>query len=416
MKMKNLLILFFVFLCAGLCTVRCAWAQNKVVRIEFSPQVEDYSDTMINALDELYQNGGGTLEIAYGIYPLKKTVYFDRRDKEVALTIRGQKNAAGERPVFYCDAEPGKTHRMFTFITGWTELYTMTFQSIEIQGNNVPVDRSTANLTGHIGNLQEGQSYGHPFLYHAGQDGDAIRASNLRSVHVDDVVIREIYGNGIFIANTGSKPNEFSESPSVTNTRIINTWQWQDGFMTGDGILFWAAKNPLVENCVIYNDISYTRWIGRIGVVLEHNTENAVIKNNIIGGYNSNIHIEVTYGGHQVLDNKLLAAVTGVTLNEPEPDKAAPDYAEYMAKVKPNIIKGNYMEYNLERIRYNVEGYGGRRAFIDTSGNSGPKLRGLQIVDNEMVFNDGQPPRPKTERYIPEIEIEGLVEENNFYH
>lgn len=185
--------------------------------------------------------------------------------------------------------------------------------------------------------------------------------------------------------------------------------------MTGDGILFWAAKNPRVENCVIYNDISYTRWIGRIGIVLEYNTENAVIKNNIIGGYNSNIHIELTYGGHQILDNRLLAAVTGVTLNE-SIDEAMPGYADYMAKVKPSIIKGNYMEYNLERIKYNVEGYGGRRAFIDTSGNSGPKLRGLQIIDNEMVFNDGQPPRPKTERYIPEIEIEGLVEKNNFYN
>ncbi len=410
-------LLLAVMLVGVCCSVTTnAFAQNKVVRIEFSPQVEDYSDIMVNALDDLYQNGGGTVEVAYGVYPLKKAVHFDRRDKEVSLTIRGLKNAAGERPIFYCHAEPGKTHRIFTFVTGWEELYTVTIQSIEIHGNNVPVDRSTANVHEHIGNLQEGQSYGHPFLYSARQDGDAIRASNLRSVHVDDVVIREIYGNGIFIANTGSKPNEFSESPSVTNTRIINTWQWQDGFMTGDGIMFWAAKNPRVENCVIYNDISYTRWIGRIGVVIEHLSENAVIKNNIIGGYNSNIHIEVTYGGHQILDNKLLAAVTGVTLNEPEPDKAAPDYADHMAKVKPSIIKGNYMEYNLERVKYNVEGYGGRRAFIDTSGNSGPKLRGLQIIDNQMVFNDEQPPRPKTERYIPEIEIEGLVEENNFYH
>lgn len=416
MKLKSFFTLLVICLSLGLFGADETLAQNKVVRLEFSPQVEDYSTVVRDALDEIYRSGGGTLEVAYGIYPFKQTMYLDRRGKEVDIAIRGIKNPAGQRPIFYCDAEPGKTHQMFVFVTGWVDCYAVDITGIEIQGYNVPVNRAAANVEKPSGNISGDQTYGHPFLYRNGNNGDAIRAANLRTVHVDDVVIREIYGNGIFIANTGSKPTEFSESPSVTNTQIINTWQWQDGFLTGDGILFWSAKNPRVENCVIYNDIAYTRWIGRIGVVLEHKTENAIIRNNIIGGYNSNIHIENTYGGHQILDNKLLAAVTGVTLNEPEPDKAVPDYAQHMAKVKPNVIQGNYMEYNLERIKYNVEGYGGRRAFIDTSGNSGPKLRGLQIINNEMVFNDGQPPRPKTERYIPEIVIEGLVEQNNIYH
>jgi hypothetical protein len=376
------------------------WAQDKVIRLEFSPAIDDYSGEIHDILDELFTSGGGTLEIDYGIYPLKKEMNFDRRGKAVDIRIRGLKNAAGERPTFKCIAEEGQTHGMLTFITGYTDKYSLYISGIEIQGNNVPVNRKATNVQYDEGvepymmgpdgvlwmnNLPVGKSYGHPFLHHADANGRGLFVANVKNFLLDDSVIREVYGNGIQVGSGNGEVDGYVDSPVITNTRVINSWSWQEGFMTGDGIYIGFAKNPRIENCVIWNDIPYTRWIGRIGVTLEYNCEGGVIRNNLIGGYNSAIHIENTLGGHTVADNKLLACVTGVTLNEPAPAATEPGYAELMAKVKPVVIRNNVMEYAFERQKYKTAGYGGRRSFVDITVGS-PKLAGSEISGNTMTF------------------------------
>lgn len=407
----------------------CANAQGKVVHVKFSPEVEDYAPLMLKALQEVYEAGGGTVEVAYGIYPLQTVVNFaaqTRKDAKVA--VKGIKNAAGEAPVFFCDAEPGKTHKMFTFtgsVSPGTHL-SVEVTGIKIVGNNVPVNRKTSNVPGDDGesppwkiipwsNQPDELHYGHPFMHHANSWGDAIVGINLKTIQVDDVEIREIYGNGIFLANYGDMDHQRMEAPSITNTKIINTWQWQDGFITGDGIILWAVNKARIENCTIYNDIAYTRWIGRSGIVVEHFSEGFQIKNNIIGGYGRNIHIENTYGGHEISNNKILASDFGVFLNEPEWDKP-----ELMAKVKPVVVKENYFEYNMERITYKTFPFGGRRALVDTFLLS-KKLNGLQIIDNEFIYNDGEAHPKNPQIYIGPVEEKdyarhGFTVKNNIFN
>jgi hypothetical protein len=406
---------------------RTALAQEKLTRIDFSPQIADYGPVLSKALNDLYDAGGGTLEIAYGEYPLQTPVLLKRTDvdgKTVDIAIKGTKNPAGERPLFYCVADPGKTHVMFNLRGGWKEGGNawkpglgISVSGLEIVGNNVPVNRLATNVPGDDGvsapwakipwsDQPANRNYGHPFLHHNQiPAGDAIMGVNLRTLHVDDVVIRDVYGNGIYSFCAGWHEDQRTAAPSVTNTRIINTWQWQDGFKTGDGIIFWFANKPRVENCVIYNDISYTRWIGRTGIVLEHFTQDGLIQNNIISGYGRNIHIEQTYGGHQIIGNKLLASDFGVFLNEP-----AWTDATKAARVKPDIIKDNYFEYNMERITYKTFPFGGRRSFVDTFLLT-PKLKGLQIIDNTFVYNDGKPLPKNRQVYIGPVDEKDYAEQ-----
>ncbi len=420
----------FLALLAVSQSLQSATAQEKTVALHFSPEIDDYAPVVTAALNEIYDAGGGTLQVGYGRYPLKTVMGFSRRDaKTVSITIQGVKNAAGERPLFYCVAEPGKTHRMFNFGGGWfTEggYLSVSVSSIEIVGNNVPVNRSTSNVPGDDGvsppwaiipwgNQPDDRHYGHPFMHHTSQNGDAIILNNLKTAHIDDVIIREVYGDGIKMANYGTRSDEWMIEPTITNTRILNTWLWQDGFITGDGIIAWFVKKPRIENCVIYNDIPYTRWTGRSGIVIEHDSEEAIIRNNVIGGYVRNIHIENTYGGHVIENNKLLASDFGVFLNEPEWGDAAK-----MAKVKPVAVKDNYFEYNMERITYKAFPMGGRRALVDTFILS-KKLNGLQVTGNEFVINDGGPHPKDPLVYIGPVEAKdyaahGFTVQNNMFN
>lgn len=425
----------FLFLLGAIAlSPHLARAQGKSIRIDFSPQIDDYAPVIQKSLNDLYDAGGGTLDIAYGRYPFKTEMMLNRNDhKTVDITIRGIKNPAGERPEVYCVADPGQTHRMLVFQSGYLPESSMgiSLSSIEVVGNNVPVNRVATNVPGDDGvsmpwvkipfsNQPENLNYGHPFMFHAGFDGDGIRGNNLRTMRVDDAVIREIYGNGIVVANYGARIDQRSESPSVTNTRVINTWQWQDGFMTGDGIIMYFANKPRVENCVVYNDISYTHWIGRIGVTIENDCAGAVIRNNIIGGYNSDIHIELTFGGHQVTGNQLLAAVTAVTLNEATRAETDWDYAAYTSDVKPDSIRDNIMEYGFERQKYITIGYGGRRALVDLFRPDG-YFQGTEISRNKMTIRllEGMAPAQiYAGNYISqnnEVDVRGLNVHDNQY-
>lgn len=367
---------------------------------------------MQKALNEVYDAGGGKVEVAYGIYPLKTTMSFRREEaKTVDISLVGLKNPAGERPQFYCDSEPGKTHRMMMFRAGYLpkSALSMSVSGLEIVGNNVPVNRSTSNVPGDDGvsppwailpwrDLPDNLHYGHPFMHHRAASGEGLMFLNQKTVHVDDVVIRNIYGVGIQLSSYGGRDDQRMESPTITNSKIINTWAWRDGFMTGDGIMLWFINNPRIENCVIYNDIPYTRWVGRSGIVVEHYSEGAIVKNNIIGGYSRNIHIEDTYGNHQVIGNKILASDFGVFLNEPDWKDATK-----MAKVRPVVIKDNYFEYNMERVTYKTFPWGSRRAFVDTFLLT-KKLNGLQVLKNDFVYNDGKPSPKNPQIYFGPVE------------
>lgn len=367
------------------------------MRLVPAPGITDYSETITQKLQDLRDNGGGTLVIAPGEYPVINGVVLHQGEKEVALKVQGQENAKGQLPVFFDTDSSRDPHHFFLFEGKALEPnLSLSFSDLEIRGNNVPRNPATANkplvldegqtdLEPNV-NLPRDQNYGYPFFFRGNIYSAAIRAKNIKSLHVEGVVIRNLFGNGILVANYGDKHWERThraQNVTIKNSKLYNVWQWHQFDNTGDGIMLWNVGSGTIENNEIINDLATTRWIGRCGIVLETNTEGIVIKNNIISGYARNIHIELTFGGHQILNNQLLASDVGIALNEPD---GAGRTAEVFKTTHPVVIEGNTFQYSQERERYGIHPFGGPRSFISISTPRSAALNGSRLVNNKFLY------------------------------
>lgn len=128
---------------------------------------------------------------------------------------------------------------------------------------------------------------------------------NARSAKVEDCKITNLYGTGIFFLNNRSV---VARNNTLLNVRGYN--QSMDNY--GDGI--YVAQNTSIvniENNIITNPVSSSLRCGRIGITLEFNVSNAIVKGNYISGYNRGIHSELTMGGHKITGNTILACFIG---------------------------------------------------------------------------------------------------------
>lgn len=404
--MKNMMLKLKVvlYVMVAFCSVAPAFAaKTNEIRLQTVPALNDYSEPIRNALNTLKAQGGGVLVIPYGKYPVLSEVRIESGEQVMEIELRGEKSATGELPLLF-DTDISRDPHSFLTFTGNKDIQaglTVRISNLDIQGNNIPLDFSKGDTPFVLDegqtdiepnpNLPRDKHYGHPFFFRADTGYSCgIKAHDIKSLHVDNVVVRDIYGNGILLANyanpeyAGIKPNHHNMGgSSITNSKIYNTWQWHASDDSGDGIMLWDIGSPRIENNLISNNIAHTRWSGRCGIVVEHHAANAVIKNNTIIGYARNIHIENTFGGHQVINNRLLGSDIGVVLNEP--DSLHP--AESKPYLKPNLIQGNFLRYDQERERFGVHPFGGPKAFIDvTVYRSNMALQGTQIIDNTFVY------------------------------
>lgn len=395
-----------------------AYAQEHQERLVYSPDVTDYSAAINEKLKQLQAQGGGTLIIGYGKYPVLSTCGLTDVGGNADITIRGEQNAQGEYPLLF-DTDSGKYPHSFLEFRGdpgKTSGLSVSISDIEIQGNNVPLDLSKGNTpftlddgwtdTEPNDNLPPGKSYGHPFFFRKDTGyARGIWASDIKTLHVDHVTIRDMYGQGIactsYVLPTvrdGMLVYKNMHSPAITNCKILNTWQWHKADDSGDGIGTWGVDSPDIENNTIVNDMAYTHWMGRCGIVFEHYVRNGIINNNTISGYSRNIHIESTFGGHLIIHNRILASDNGVTLNETDyshhvgsyskKPAAKPDWLDEVAQfLKPDIIEDNYFRYDQERERYGADPFGGPRAFIWVSDYHSYALNGTRVTHNVFVYN-----------------------------
>lgn len=418
-RLRHYIVLLIVVL--GCMSLQPAAA--KTVQVNFDPRIEDYAPLVQKALDEVYAAGGGAVEIGPGAYPLKSTVGLTHPGNNlIEVTIRGLVNAAGEVPLLYYRDATLKPYSFFVFRGDVnTPRLSIFLSDIAMQGNNVPMNRSKTNVPGDDGvttpwevipfnDIAYDKTYGHPWIYRKDTGYDAaVRGIDIQTLHANNVTIRDFYGNGIMLSNYGELPEQGVQSPRITNCKLLNVWQWHAPDDAGDAIMLWHAANPVVENNVIFNDMAFTRWMGRCGLVLEHLTSNASVKDNLIGGYARNIHIELTLGGHEIVRNRLLSSDIGIVFNEPRGG------IYDLPPSQPVTIKDNYFEYKREFAQYRSLQFGGRRAFIDFTTPS-PLLEGSVISDNKMLFASlsGEPLVTSVDRFITTvIPAEGLTVVNN---
>lgn len=366
---------YFLLFCLLALSVLQGFSQGKIKTITYSEGVKDYGPVLKKAIDEMLASGGGTLQIKYGVYPLLTPVMIKNEGKPPKISIVGVKNKSGKLPIFVDRDSTKRPHNFFNFAGNISNpTMAVDISNIVIIGSNVPYSPS------------------HPYF---GKDDQiyalAIAGINVRSFNVKNVTIKNFYGRGIYIANFHDR--RFNrrlrvESPTVRNCKITNVWGFSKKDDSGDGVEFISANRPIVENCVIVNDMAQTKFAGRCGIVLEHNVENAIIRNNKIGGYQRNIHAECDWGGHLIEGNTFTQSSIAVTLSE---DCNQPD----SLKFEPSIIRNNKMYYSQEFKKYRIPK--STYSFISIHKPS-RMLEGLQIVNNKMYYTTGEPQKPSAAR------------------
>lgn len=335
--------------------------------IEFSSKIKDYGPVFTEKIQSLIKSKGGTLYVDQNTYPVLTPILINYNGDSITINIVGKKNKKGNLPILIDTDTSRVPHAFFGFQSNIVKpTLTFTMSNLELVGNNVPYSKQHP----FYGNIKNSYSA-------------AISGLNLVTCSIDNVVIKNFYGTGIILANyynTGRiKKKSRMESPKITNCKILNVWCYNSKDQSGDGISFWAVNKAVVQNNVILNNIPTTRFGGRAGLVLEHYTENAIVKDNTIGGYNRNIHIECDYGGHMITKNTFTQSSIAITLSEDcrqsEEDKSA---------FSPITIKSNVMKYNQEFKKYNI----GKAdyAFISIYRPSFV-LDGLTIIDNIMSYS-----------------------------
>lgn len=336
------------------------------IQINFSKEILDYGPVFSKKINELLSANGGTLSVGSGTYPILTPIQIKYKGQEVILNIVGKKGTKGKLPILM-DSDTTRAPHNFLHFTGdvVNPSLTLNISNFEIIGNNIPYSKQ------------------HPFISNITNSYmSAISGLNLKTSNINNVTIRNFYGTGIILANYYESQKEPKlnrmESPKITNCSIVNVWAYNAKDQSGDAIAMWGVNKPVVQNNVMINTIKTTKFAGRAGLVLEHYTENAVVKKNKIGGYNRNIHIECDYGGHLISYNTLSQSSIAITLSE-DCGLTASQKNLY----SPIIIENNSMIYNQEFRRFNIpkKDY----AFISVH-RASPMLDGLTIRNNTMTY------------------------------
>lgn len=203
---------------------------------------------------------------------------------------------------------------------GKTAKGSIKISNLKIQGQRIPYSPS------------------HPYINTA-RHIYGISITDAYTATITNVTISDIYGRGINIFDSQTATlddNERFENVVVENNKILNCWGYnpeRDDY--GDGIYIACVKKASIKNNQVINDIRIVKELGRGGIVLEEKSQDCVVQNNTIEGYDRAIHIENDYGGHYISGNRIQGSDLGLLSYNLK--KAGPAYRN-----KPTAIVNNF--------------------------------------------------------------------------
>lgn len=233
-----------------------------------------------------------------------------------------------------------------------------------------------------------------------------IAALNCRYVHIARCGFRNLYGQAIYIFNQNDQRNTDTSARAsyveVHDNSIFNCWG-QQFYVTpngnfdhyGDGILLSSVAQGAVFNNVVYNDIQVTGYYGRLGIGTDFQTGEVQIVRNRIHGYDRNVHIENSRGGLRVAGNKITGSEMGILI---WPFNTQLNYAN------PLIIENNYIS------NWGVpKGFSSPRNFAKYSGLinffSNSPIHNGSVVRGNTLEVDGQSGYELLSDRNPELQI-----------
>lgn len=290
--MKKLFAIFLIILCQQ------GIAQKKEFYLSaYGAKGDGVTDDKVaiqNCIKDAYANNGVAV-ITPGKYKVNGAIYFYLKNDNL-LSIKGQADKKGNYPLIFTD----QLQSLFVFESDRNKpAGNVAMTRLELKGNNVPY------------------SADHPYF---GRDKYAggIAFFNLRTVSVTNMIIRDIYGQGIDVKNWNYQGNSLDNrftSVKILNNKILNCWGSNPpkkaggpGDDYGDGIYVSNAINVLVQGNQVINNLAVTKQLGRSGIVIEYNCIGAVIEKNTVSGYDRDIHLEADFGGHIIRNNRLIGS------------------------------------------------------------------------------------------------------------
>ncbi len=214
---------------------------------------------------------------------------------------------------------------------------------------------------------------------------------NIRKAVIAQNRFKNIYGDGIWC--NGSNTVDATDKITIENNRFINVFglnltadkysggENYDNY--GDGISITNLQNVLIQNNVITNNLLESNSYGRAGIVLERNSANCTLINNVINGYDRGIHIEGDKGGHMISNNKISGTNMAIFV-----------YSVKRTGKNPIQIQNNLFSYNNESTKYKLTHlHAAYPVFILIDGNQSEHLVGTVIRNNTFTYE--QPIAPK---------------------
>jgi hypothetical protein len=222
--------------------------------------------------------------------------------------------------------------------------------------------------------------------------GTGIHIENFKSVFIDNIIIENMYGNGITIYNRDYA--YINDTVKVNRNVIKNVWglkyrqycnnlgiKYDD---TGDALRFEGIDSGESNSNYIYNDLSYTKQFGRIGLATcsEHN-RNTIADSNYIHGYDRNIHSENNLSGFKIRYNRITGSETGIVFDGNR------DYTSNYFCPKANKSEISYNYISNEGIVYhpNLQKIYPPHLFFSPVSHRTNEYYGTEISNNEFVLD-----------------------------
>lgn len=235
------------------------------------------------------------------------------------------------------------------------------------------------------------------------------------STLVSNITIQNIYGTGLFVSTTSHRDASLLKSKEychIYNNKVLNCSGLNGGSRTddngkkigydnyGDGIIYVGGRTGLIENNTVENDLNTVGAIGRGGIAIVRFNMNIKIQNNTVKGYDRGVHVEATYGGHNILNNTISNCNTSILCSGTTCD---------FIQNNPTIIEGNTITDGI----YDRNKHGGIMnpyAFIRF-------MRSTDLMKNSRVQNNNIKmiqKRPRLTYFLVSGQSDMYIDNNDF--
>lgn len=311
------------------------------------------------------KNTKSRIIIPYGKYKISRTLVIDFLKQEIEVV--GLVNSLNQVPEIVLDRNETVVH-----VKGWLfddSKGVFKISNLSLQANNPAYSLSHPKINNN--------------RWSAG-----LLITDKSDVFISNVKVSNIYGTGIYVATTVQEKILRSariKYLEISNCSVENVWGYNPSLDNyGDGIYVSNVASGSITKNTIFNNVSITKQLGRAGMVLEYMDEGIRMSgNSVIGGYDRALHIEKTYGGHNIVDNKFLGSDMSLIVYEPE---ISNDFK--IINFEKNVFSNKNMDKKVKFNKvYGKDSYGDRSLLnLLTSGKSSGKK--IVFSNNEITVDE----------------------------